>query len=249
MADKTTETLLEALKQALAQPAEQRLYRSGKLPGLFAGRSGTSAEAAGRALKEGLLEVSRTETKGKTVAEWVRITPRGVDFVHEHESPVRVLEELRDTLQMTREGIPVWVLQLQQELRDAGSKLVENVERLSQRFDVLSRRVDEALRRADLSRVARGGAEAVIPWAQAALAYLDKRRDSGAAGHCSLPELFAAVRPEHVELSIPDYLDGLRRLHDRHAIQLIRYAGTPGELPQPEFALLDGAEVFFYVAR
>src|SRR5437868_2041740 len=96
MADKTSETLIEALKQALAEPAEQRLYRSGKLPGLFPSRSGASAEAASRALQEGLLEVARTEYKGKTIIEWVRITPRGVDFVHDHESPVRVLEELRD---------------------------------------------------------------------------------------------------------------------------------------------------------
>jgi hypothetical protein len=250
MADKTTETLTEALKQALADPAEQRLYRSGKLPGLFASRSGASADAAGRALREGLLEIARTETKGKTVIEWVRITPRGIDFVHESESPVRVLEELRDTLQMTREGMPVWLLQTQQELREAGNRVAERVQRLSQQLDALSRRVDEALRRADLSRVTRAnGAEVAIPWARPALAYLDKRRDSGAAGQCSLPELFAALRPEHAELSIPEYLDGLRRLHDRRAVQLLPFSGSPAELPQPEFALLDGAEVFFYVTR
>src|SRR5438093_8062267 len=109
--DRVEFAVLQALKQALAEPAEQRLYRSGKLPGLFPSRSGASAEAAGRALREGLLEVARTETKGKTAIEWVRITPRGVDFVHDHESPVRVLEELHDTLQLTREGMPVWVLQ------------------------------------------------------------------------------------------------------------------------------------------
>jgi hypothetical protein len=250
MADKITEALLEALKQALAAPAEQRLYRSGKLPGLFASRSGANAEAASRALRDGLLEVAHTETKGKTAIEWVRITPGGVDFVHEHESPVRVLEELRDTLQMTREGMPVWVLQMQQELREAGSRLADNVQRLSQRLDALSRRVDEALRRADLNRVMKAnGAETSIPWARSALGYLDKRRDSGAADQCSLPELFAALRPEHAQLSIPDYLEGLRCLHDRRAIQLLPFQGAPAELPQPEFALLDGTEVYFYVAR
>ena len=62
------------LKQCLADPAEQRLFKSGKLDGLFASRTGTNAEAASRALADGLLEVVRTETKGKTTTEWVRLT-------------------------------------------------------------------------------------------------------------------------------------------------------------------------------
>src|SRR5438067_5183724 len=203
MADKVTETLVEALKQALAEPIGQRLYRSGKLAGLFPSRSGASAEAAARAIRDELLAVSRTEAKAKTVIEWVRITPRGVDFVHDHESPIRVLEELRDTLQMTREGMPLWLLQMQQEVRELGTRLTNDVQRLRQRLDALSRRVDEALRRADLHRVTKAnGAETAVPWARSALAYLDKRRDSGAAGQCSLPELFAAVRPGPEDLSI-----------------------------------------------
>src|SRR5688500_13815185 len=41
--DKVTETLVTALKQALTEPNEQRLFKSGKLAGLFPGRTGTSA--------------------------------------------------------------------------------------------------------------------------------------------------------------------------------------------------------------
>src|SRR5439155_25136611 len=78
--DKVMETLLEALKQALAEGGEQRLYRSGKLPGLFAGRGGLNAEAAARAVRDGLLEVVRTESRGKVTTEWARLTPRGVAF-------------------------------------------------------------------------------------------------------------------------------------------------------------------------
>src|SRR5437764_1102434 len=84
--DKLTEALVQALKQALAQPGEQRLFRSGKLPGVFAGRAGLNAEAAAQALRDGLLEVTRTETKGKTTTEFVRATPKGVEFLHQHES-------------------------------------------------------------------------------------------------------------------------------------------------------------------
>ena len=44
--DKVTEALVEGLKQALAEPGEQRLFKSGKLTGLFPGRTGANAEAA-----------------------------------------------------------------------------------------------------------------------------------------------------------------------------------------------------------
>src|SRR5256886_13416379 len=94
--DKVTETLLSALKTAMADPAEQRLFRSGKLAGLFAGKTSVNAEAAQRALRDGLLEIVNTELKGKTPIEWVRITPAGVDFLLSHESPLRAIEELRD---------------------------------------------------------------------------------------------------------------------------------------------------------
>src|SRR6516164_11407505 len=106
--DKLTEVLIDALKQGLLRPGEHRLYKSGKLDGLFPARTGVSAEAAARALREGLIETARTETKGKTVIDWVRVTPKAVDFVHEHESPLRALEELRDELRATRERVPAW---------------------------------------------------------------------------------------------------------------------------------------------
>lgn len=248
MADKVTETLVEALKQALAD-GEQRLYRSGKLPGLFPGRGSTNGEAATRALRDGLLEVVRTENRGKTEFEWARITPRGIEFLHDNQSPIRVLEELRETLEMTREGMPVWVTQMQQELRNIGVKLAEDVQRLNQRLDALQLRVEEALRRVDLRKVAASNGVPSIPWAQEALAYLDIRRSAGKLGNCALPELFAALRAQHPALSIPAFLDGLRKLHDRRALQLLPFHGAPQELPEPEYALLEGATLMYYVTR
>src|SRR5204862_2154452 len=102
--DKLTQLLIDSLKQAMARPGEQRLFRSGKLDGVFASRVGLSAEAAAQALRDGLLEQTRAETKGKTVVEWVRVTPRGVEFLHAHESPVRAMDELRAVLQANQEG-------------------------------------------------------------------------------------------------------------------------------------------------
>src|SRR4051812_46694180 len=90
-AGKVQAALLDGLKTALLGSHEERLYRGGKLPGLFSSRFGATGEAARQALRDGLLEVVRSEVKGKLTINWVRITPEGVDSLHRHESPRAVL--------------------------------------------------------------------------------------------------------------------------------------------------------------
>ncbi len=246
--DKVTETLLEALKQGLARPGEHRLYKSGKLDGLFPGRSGAGAEAAARALREGLIETARTETKGKTAIDWVRVTPKAVDFVHEHESPLRALEELREELRATRERVPAWSEEVRHTLAALGDRLADDSARMLQRVEALSARVEEALRRLALlgPHLPEGMAKAV-PWAEDALAYLERRRAGGAPGPCPLPELFAVLAGRPREFTIAGYHDGLRRLQERRLVQLLPPAAAPGEMTQPEYALFDGGNVFYYV--
>jgi hypothetical protein len=246
----TTDKLVAALKHALAEPGEQRLYRSGKLPGLFATRSGANAEAAGRALRDGLLEVVRTEAKGKLPVEWVRLTPAGVSFLHAHESPRAVLAELHDALLSARAGVPAWLEGMRREVEALSGRLADEMARLLHRLDALSGRVEEALRRAEGGGPAlANGAAAAVPWAADVLAYLDRRRDSGAAGDCPLPELFAALRQRHPSLSLTDFHDGLRRLGDYRAVRLVPFTGPAEQLAEPEYALPDGAAVLYYAAR
>src|SRR5262245_57761329 len=175
--DPVRDTLIEALQVALAEPAEQRLYRSGKLPGLFASRGGVTGEAAVRAVRDGLLEVVRTEVKGKTVLEWVRITSRGLDFLHEHESPVQILRQLRELLKNTRTALPDGLADMQQRLQEQATLLAEETQRWGHHLEVLSQRVEDALQR--LAPPPPDGI-ASVPWAGEALAYLDRRQGSGA---------------------------------------------------------------------
>ncbi|HMC66278.1 MAG TPA: hypothetical protein VKI65_15180 [Gemmataceae bacterium] len=248
--DKVREALVEALKQALGQPGEQRLFKSGKLTGLFPSRAGANADAATHALRDGLLEMVRTETKGRTVIEWVRITPRGVRFLHDHESPVGVLRELREELRTTKEGVPAWLVQTRQEILALGSRLAADVQRVMQRLDALGQRVEEALRRSEaIGPPLPDGVAATVPWALDALTYLDRRRKGGAADDCPLPELFAALREQHNQLSVTAFHEGLRRLSDRRALRLLPFTEAPDQLPEPEYALLDGAAVLYYAAR
>jgi hypothetical protein len=245
--DKVTETLLEALKRGLTRPGEHRLYKSGKLDGLFPGRAGAGAEAAARALREGLIETARTEAKGKTVIDWVRVTPKAVDFVHDHESPLRALEELRDELRATKERVPAWSEGARRTLADLGERLADDSARMLQRIEALSARVEEALRRMELlgPHVPEAVAKAV-PWAEEALTYLEKRRNGGAAP-CPLPELFAVLAGRESGLTIAAFHDGLRRLHERRMVQLLSPAAAPGDMAQPEYALFDGGNVFYYL--
>jgi hypothetical protein len=252
--DRDREVLLEALRQALAGDAgprdgEQRLYRAGKLAGLFRGRAGSNARAAAQALRDGLLEVVRTEVRGKSAVEWVRLTPRGVDFLHEHESPVRALQELRSALRSNRQAVPAWLEEMGNGLRGLEERLRADARTWLRRLEALERRVEEALRRLEAAAplLPPDVAEA-HPWALDALNYLDRRRSGGAPGGCPLPELFAAVVRQHPGLSVSAFHEGLRRLHERRALHLEPDA-SPAGLPQPEFALLERGAVLYHASR
>jgi hypothetical protein len=246
--DKIKEVLLAALKQGIAEEGEQRLYRTAKLPGLFSGKTSLNAEVAAQAVSDGLLEIVRTETKGKTATDWVRVTPRGVDYVLQHESPVRALDELRSVLEVNKEGLPLWLAEIRQSVHEMSSRLTQEVQGITRRLDGLSERVLEVLKRTEAAPQLPDGTASAIPWAQEALGYLGRRRRGGMNGPCPLPELFAILREKNAALTVKDYHTGLRRLQDREVVRLLPFEG-PAELPEPEFALLDGAGVFYYVER
>lgn len=240
-----TELLLEALKSAITAPGEHRLFRSGKLAGLFATRAGTSAEAALLAVREGLLETVRTETRGKIVTEWVRATPRTVAFVHDHDSPKSVLRELKQVLDTTRAGVPVWMAESKTELAALSGRFEDRASAMLARLDELAGRVEAALRRVEASGPAVGDSVGrVVPWAVDALEYLDRRSATGATGDCPLPELFHAVRVKLPDLTLTAFHDGLKRLHDVRALRL-----TPGELSEPEYAVVVGGGLMCAAGR
>jgi hypothetical protein len=246
MSDRITEVLVAALKQALEDPSrERRLYKSGKLDGLFPGRGGASGEAATQALADGLLENIRTETKGKTVIEWVRLAPHGVEYLNERQSPAQALHDLRDVLRANQQAIPLWLADMRATLRAIDDRLATDAQKWMQRLDAMVLRVDETLRRLDGAAPPAELAGA-YPWAASALAYLERRRGSGASGDCPLPELFNVLAREHSELSVSTFHEGLRRLREHRALRLLPANGA--DLTQPEFALLDRGLVLYHAA-
>ncbi len=241
--------LLDALKTALADAREHRLFASGKLPGLFRSRYGPPAEAALFAIKEGLFETVRTEAKGRLIVEWVRASAKGVGFVHAHDSPKAVLSELKQVIGETRNGLPVWMADVRTEVADLGRRFEERAREMTDKLDEIARRVDAALRRIDAGPRQSEPAVRVVPWGEAALEYLDRRSAAGGYGPCPLGELFHAVRQTVPALGVGEFHDGLRRLHDTRAVRLTGASSNPGVRADPEYAMLVGAEVCVFVSR
>jgi hypothetical protein len=247
--DRVTELLIEALAAALARPGEHRLFRSGKLDGLFPGRTAVCVASADQALRDGLLERVRVETKGKTEIEWVRIAPPGVEFLHQHESAVQGLRNLHAALQSNRAGLPVWLAEMTGVLREAETRLAASAADWEQRLAAIEHRVSDTLRRLEAaSPLVPPEVLQAHPWTVDALNYLDHRRTVGATTDCPLPELFDAVVAHHPALTLNDFRDGLRRLHQRRALRL-RPAEPAEEVARPEYALLDEAGVCYYAVR
>ncbi len=248
--DKVTLALLEALRRALAEPGEAPIAKVGDRPGLFAGKSGNQAEAAARAKQHGFLEIVRTETKGKSTIEWVRITPAGVNFLHDHESPQRALADLKELLEINQQAIPAWLGEMQDALRQISNRLSQDAERWTQQLDALRQRVAEALQKAESPETSlSNGLMSVVPWAADALAYLDRRQGVANAGPCPIRELFAAIKEAHPVLSLTVFHNGLRRLQDGRVVRLLPWTDDSRPLSEPEYALLDGGAVLYFVSK
>lgn len=241
--DKTTEILIEALRTGSRDGGDVRLFRAGKLPGLFPARTTLHAEIAAQALRDGLLETVRSDVKGKTTTEWVRVTQAGVDFLLQQESPLRVLHELRSLLAVSESALPGFLADLQKRIATFQEQVVREVVQMQEQLGRFSARLDAALKRVEV-HVPEGAAGA-LPWDDAALAYLQQRQSGGLGARCPLPELFAAIQDKEPELTMYDFHSGLRRLHDRGVIGLFAGDGSDA-LPEPEYALLDGPHVYYF---
>jgi hypothetical protein len=240
-----TEYLLGALKTALAAPGEHRLFRAGKLAGLFPARSGLPAEAALQAVRDGLLETVRTETKGKLVTEWVRATPKAVGFVHDNDSPRSILRELKDVLQATRTGVPEWMAEAKREVAALSASFEVRAAALLARLDDLAKRCEAALRRAETTSAVAEPVARVVPWAMEALEYLDKRGATGAQGDCPLPELFHALSIKFPDLTLTAFHSGVKRLLDVRALHL----APVEEMTEPEYAVVVDGKLMYAVGR
>jgi hypothetical protein len=242
--DRQKFALLETLKAAAIARGELRLYRRGKLPGLFAQRTRGNAEIANQAVRDGLLEITRVEPIGKTSVEWVRVTQKGLDFLLESESPAHALAELRDVLAINEQGMPRWVADMNGRIDAIAQQLTADVAEMRVRMEQVAQRVVEAIERIEASRQV--PAPDGVPWAQETLEYLGRRKQVGLGERCTLGDLFAALKEKHADMTIKDFHAGLKRMHEGKVLALLPSVRN-GDAPGPEYALLDGPAVYYYV--
>lgn len=238
--------LLEALKTGSLERSEVRLYRRGKLPGLFAQRTRFNAEIANEAVKEGMLEVTRVEPVGKTTVEWVRVTQKGLDYLLQSESPARVLEGLREALAVNQQGVPIWADRMYARIDELVKSFSAEVDGMRRQLDAMSQRVTQAIERLEADRAE--APQPTVPWAHETLQYLDQRHEVGLGTRCPLADLFTMLKGKHADMTIKDFHIGLKRLQESKMIALMPSTSN-GDAPGPEYALLDGAAVYYYVGR
>lgn len=77
---------------------------------------------------------------------------------------------------------------------------------------------------------------------------LTRWREAERLGDCPLPALFRGMKAVSPRLTIGQFHDALRSLHEACAIYLHPWTGPLYELPEPALALLAGHEIAYYAS-
>jgi hypothetical protein len=236
MADKSTQLILDALGRASADPAGMPLHTTKTTPGLFNG-TGSARQAAQRCLDTGYLRVVRTETRGKAVHEICTITEKGLAYLLDQVSPRQVLEDLVRTLEARQAQAG--------ELVVAARRTEATLEALKVVAEKVLQHAGRPAPPASSGSPSTNGSET---WKGALISYLTQWQTARAAEDCPLPELYQHALKTAAALTIGQFHDGLRQLHDQGRIYLHPWTGPLYDLPDPPYALLVGHEIAYYAS-
>ena len=233
MADKSHSLILEALTRAAAEPSGLPLLAGKGGAGLFAaGASGK--QAAARCKEAGYVHVLRQETRGKTAQEICTLSEKGLAHLLEQTNPRPVLEALVQALHACQ--------QKNDELLAGASANAEHLRALR----VVAEKVLAQCRPSASGAPLNGKHEHDL--SAPLLAILRRRQEGGALDDCPLPELYRQLKADQPRLTIGQFHDLLRRLHEKLDIYLHPWTGPLYQLPEPLLALLVGHEIAYYAS-
>jgi hypothetical protein len=233
--------VLEALTRAVSDPGGVPLHGSKSAPGLFP-TSAPAKQAAQHCKDEGYVRVVTTQAKGKTVQEICAITDKGLAYLLSQVSPRQILEDLVRVLEARQAQVGELVSTARQTqagfeaLRALAEKVLQQV---PQRKEAVPLPCDKTERSGN-------GAPS---WTASVLAQLARWQAANPSEDYPLPELYRAVRQGAAALTIGQFHDGLRRLHEEEQIYLHPWTGPLYEIPEPPYALLIGHEIAYYASR
>jgi hypothetical protein len=218
--------LLDALGRAALAPGGLPLIGSKAAPGLFPATA-PARQAAQRALDEGLLCTVAADPKGKTDRDLCAATEKGLAYLLQQASAKQVLEDLARAVE-TRHGQVAEMLSVTHQMQAELAALKSILEKVSPQLTV---------------------AAAPAPdWLDELRYQLAEWHSGGASGDCPLPELYRRLNAGHPALTVGQFHDGLRQLHDQEQVYLHPWTGPLYALPEPAFALLIGHEVAYYAS-
>lgn len=224
MTTEATETaMLAVLRRLLSAPDGQRLYGNDRARGVFSSNSPGSRRLVDQLQNRGYLTVDTGED-GRPIA---RLTQAGRQWVVETENPRLLLEDLARAAESQRDSL----------------RKIESACRAQR--DALERQIADV--RHVLERVHLPAANADHLMTPRIVEILRDHAGSDKPSALTLAELFHALRFRQPELSIGQFHDLVRFLHESGSLQLTPWTGALYQLPEPELALLIGHEVLYYV--
>ena len=237
LADKYHNLMLDALTRAAAEPAGLPLLGSKSVAGLFAA-SAAGKQAAETTKAEGLVRVVRAEKNGKSTQEICVITEKGLGLLLQQANPRLVLEAFVGALDARRQQLDALLESVQ-----AGQEHLASLRSFAEKVLVQLQQPQPLV----ISATAKNG-KPEADEAAAALAHLTRRQAARTLDDCPLPELHRHLQSSHPALTLGQFHDVLRRLHETGRIYLHPWTGPLYELPEPACALLVGHEVAFYAS-
>ena len=251
---------VEAILPLLADPAPRILQGTKTSPGIITGQSAIAKAAAETLKKRGWIKGTGEYIKvGKIRKELFMVTGAGIAAAYDHSSGRVLLDAALAAAERLQEEVRVRGDELRA-VRDRLGGLEEATESLTE----MIRRTGEQLEPPDLSSfsIAGGGTDDAADGSAS-----DATRAGGRAGHrpswhdeavelvgeriyshsLTLTELYEALRRRR-DLSLSEYHEGLRKLHQDKRIKLRPYTGSLKELLGEPTPLYLNGEVMFYAA-
>lgn len=262
MADKSSQLIVEALSRAAAGEAPLHGSRAqcGLFPSTAAGR-----DAAARCQEAGYLcprpntDVPSSKAhKSKNGSRSYSISEKGLAYLFGQVSPKQVLQDLvgalndrevqlnelltavRDSHEQLTGLRAVAEIALRQLMPlDSGNGSAGSLNTLFQSF----------LQRPNVADLAESAKkDAARQTCDALLQHLDQWQTANRNEDLPLPELYRQSAGERPGLTIGEFHDSLRHLHDEGRIYLHPWTGPLYDMPEPPFALLIGHEVAYYAS-
>jgi hypothetical protein len=262
MAKVPTENLaLAALVHLLGDPAPRVLHGAKGVPGVFAGGSAAEKTAGKMCQDRGWLEpTGEFAGKGKSRKPLYRITAVGVHALLSRSDPTAVLRGLQQGLQslaINTERLPqVLGEKIQEALAPFASMpgllqtLHVSIEQALSRTKIPSlEELSRTLHQASAHSAAPSGSQASADgdWSEEVVSMAAEQKKRNALQRLTLTQILDRLRPRYPGLSLGQFHDGLRRLHDDRRIRLGPYTQALATLDDPRGALFLDREVKYYV--